>query len=200
MRHDDPRPELRKHGQAYAFSVLHAHQVAAVIGSEPGTAAMVSRSADGALLIPSLKVRGIHPVRGSTRKRGKGKGGRVALDALIEHVEAGGRAYLAVDGPRGPRNFVNQGIAVLARRTGAAVLNTLPLPSTRWILSRTWDRFQIPKPFACINVYFGEPLFPQEEEDIEQFRQRIADGLKQLEETHDPLEAQLSREAAARGC
>ena len=30
----------------------------------------------------------------------------------------GGRAYLAVDGPRGPRNRVNKGIAVLAKQTG----------------------------------------------------------------------------------
>jgi hypothetical protein len=53
---------LRARLQPYAYTVLHAQQIAAIIGGEHGTGAMVLRSSDGGLLIPSLRVRGIVPI------------------------------------------------------------------------------------------------------------------------------------------
>jgi hypothetical protein len=194
--HDDPRPSLRQEGSPYAYAVLHCHQVAAVIGCEPGTVAMVSRSTDGDLLVPSLRVHGIVPVRGSTRTRERSKGGAAALVHLIKHVRGGAPAYLAVDGPRGPRNHVNRGIASLASATGAAVLIGVPIPRRRWILARAWDRFQIPKPFTRIDVFFGPPLRLGDGEDPGAFRQRIEDAITALEERHDPEEAAAGRHAA----
>lgn len=167
------------------------------MNGEPGTGAMVSRSGDGALIIPSLLARGIIPVRGSSSSRGKDKGGTNAFHALVAHVLGGAPAYFAVDGPRGPRNQVHKGIALLSQRTGAAVLNVVPVPSRRWILSGAWDRLQIPKPFATIDVYFGEPLLPQEGEDADQFRTRIQNALNELEREHDPIEADCCRAKAA---
>jgi lysophospholipid acyltransferase (LPLAT)-like uncharacterized protein len=157
--HNDPRPGLRVRPQSYVYSVLHAHQIAALIHGEPGTGAMVSRSADGELLIPSLRVGRIVPIRGSNRRKNGDKGGLAAIDALVKHVAGGAPGYIAVDGPRGPRNRVHKGIAMLSQRTGAAVVNLVAVPTRRWIFTRAWDRFQIPKPFATINGYFGEPLF-----------------------------------------
>jgi len=196
--HDDPRPALRMRRVPYAYAVLHAHQVAAVFAAEPGTGAMVSRSADGDLLVPSLRVRHVMPVRGSTRLRGRDKGGRAALERLIEHVRGGLPAYLAVDGPRGPRGEVNRGIALLAQATGAAVVAALPVPTRRWILSGTWDRLQIPKPFAAIDVHFRmlAPLGVAEEPEA--LRLRVQETLAALEHEHDAAEARLGAQAAAR--
>ncbi|MAG92232.1 MAG: hypothetical protein CMJ48_00560, partial [Planctomycetaceae bacterium] len=179
--HADPRPELRAAGEPYIYSVLHAHQVAAVIDGEPGTGAMVSRSRDGELIVPGLRVRGIVPVRGSSHRNGKDRGGMTAFNALVEHVQGGRPAYLAVDGPRGPRNHVNKGIALLSQKTGAAVINIVPVPTRRWILSRAWDRLQIPKPFSTIHFHFGEPIRPRAGEDVELYRQRIEAALNALE-------------------
>jgi len=195
--HDDPRPSLRREGCPYAYAILHCHQVAAVIGREPGTIAMVSRSTDGDLLIPSLRVHGIVPIRGSTRTKEQGKGGAAALQRLIEHVRGGAPAYLAVDGPRGPRNYVNRGIAKLSLATGAAVLIAVPIPRRRWILARAWDRFQIPKPFTRIDMFFGPPLRLRDGEGLGTFRQRIEDAIAALEERHDPEEAAACKVAAA---
>jgi lysophospholipid acyltransferase (LPLAT)-like uncharacterized protein len=188
--HNDPRPGLHARSQSYVYSVLHAHQIATVIHGEPGTGAMVSRSADGELLIPSLRVRRIVPIRGSNRRKNGSKGGLAAIDALVEHIAGGAPGYLAVDGPRGPRNRVHKGIALLSQRTGAAVVNLVAVPTRRWIFTRAWDRFQIPKPFATINGYFGEPLFPREGESVEQYRKRIETALNELEQKHDPSEAE----------
>lgn len=187
--HDDPRPKLRAAGRRYIYAVLHAHQVSAVIDGERGTGAMVSRSRDGQLIVPALRISGIVPVRGSGgRGDGGGRGGREALDALVDHVKGGRPAYLAVDGPRGPRGHVHKGIAVLARQAEAAVVVMIPVPTRRWVLSKAWDRLQIPKPFCRIDGYFGEPVEPVAGETAEALRQRIESALMRLEELHDPDE------------
>jgi lysophospholipid acyltransferase (LPLAT)-like uncharacterized protein len=196
--HNDPRTRLRASSQSYVYSVLHCHQIAAVIQGETGTGAMVSRSADGELLIPCLWLRGIVPIRGSNRHKTGDKGGLGAIDALVEHIAGGSPGYLAVDGPRGPRNRVHKGIAVLSQRTGAAVVNLVAIPSRRWIFTRAWDRFQIPKPFSMIHGYFGEPIFPWKEESVEQYRKRIETSLNDLEREHDPIEFQLAAAATLR--
>ncbi|MGN6136764.1 MAG: DUF374 domain-containing protein [Aureliella sp.] len=191
--HNDPRPQLRSAGKRYIYSVLHAHQLSAIIDSERGTGAMVSRSLDGQIIVPALRVRGVVPVRGSGgRGRGVGRGGREALEALVEHVKGGRPAYLAVDGPRGPRGHVHKGVAVLARQCDAAVLLMVAVPTRRWLLSRSWDRLQIPKPFSAIDGYFAPPIFPAEDETAEQLRQRIENALRQLECEYDASEASLS--------
>ncbi|MCC9605180.1 lysophospholipid acyltransferase family protein [Blastopirellula sp. JC732] len=187
--HDDPRPALRADGVPYVYSVLHAHQVAAAMGSEPGTAAMVSQSLDGQLIVPTLQVMGVTPIRGSNRTRGQAKGGREALEGLIEHVAGGKPAYLAVDGPRGPRNRVHKGVAALSQKTGAAVINLVAVPQRRWILAKTWDRLQIPKPFCRVDGYFAEPVYPIVGESLEEYRRRIEASLNALELLHDPVEA-----------
>jgi hypothetical protein len=188
-RHNDPRPLLRANAQPYIYSILHAHQVSAIIDGERGTGAMVSKSDDGGIIIPSLIARGIVPVRGSSNYEGRDRGGRAAFTALIEHVQRGAPAYLAVDGPRGPRNRVHKGIALLSQKTGAAVLNIVPVPSRRWILAKAWDRLQIPQPFATIDVYFSKPIFPLDGEDVEEYRARIERDLNRLELASDPGEA-----------
>lgn len=103
---------------------------------------------------------------------------------------------MAVDGPRGPRNYVNGGIAKLSSVTGAAVLIAVLIPRRRWIMTRTWDRFQIPKPFTLIETFFGPPLRLREGEDLVAFRLRIENAIAALEEQHDPLEAEAGKIAA----
>jgi len=187
--HSDLREQLRDNGTPYVFSVLHANQVAAAICRERGTAAMVSQSRDGDHVAAGLKILGIKTIRGSSRGRHDDKGGLSALRSLVDHVRGGHPAYLAVDGPRGPRNRVHKGIAVLSKQTGAAVLNVVAVPTRRWIFKRSWDRFQIPKPFCRIDIYVAAPIIPQQAETVEQYRRRIEHSLCELELLRDPVEA-----------
>jgi lysophospholipid acyltransferase (LPLAT)-like uncharacterized protein len=187
--HNDPRSKLQADGEAYAYSILHAHQVAAAINREPNTAAMVSASGDGDLLLPGFRLLRVKAIRGSSRSNRSDKGGQSALSELISHVDAGAPVIIAVDGPRGPRNRVRKGIAVLSRKSGAAVLNVATIPSRRLILRGAWDRLQIPYPFSRIDAYFDDPLRSQPGETAEQFRCRIELSLNELEAKHDPDEA-----------
>ena len=187
--HDDPRAALRAEGVPYVYSVLHAQQLAAATCGDPGTAAMVSQSRDGAYVALGLRAVGITPIRGSSKREGQDKGGLSALVNLIKHVRSGKPAYLAVDGPRGPRNRVHKGIAVLSQKSGGAVLNVVVVPSRRWIITKSWDRFQIPWPFCRVDTYFGAPIRPVAGEAVEDYRRRIEESLNALEALRDPAEA-----------
>ncbi len=187
----DPRPELRAGGRPYVYALLHAHQIAAVFcNDEPHMAAMVSRSSDGDLLVPSLRLRRVEAVRGSTHKAGQDKGGREALAGLLEHSRAQVPVLFAVDGPRGPRNRVHRGVADLAIDGDAVVLPALVLPSRRWLLEGTWDRMQVPRPFCTVRLIFGRPVDPteyaQDPAGREALRVEVEARLRALEGQHEP--------------
>ncbi len=190
--HNDQRERLREAGCGYLYSFLHAHQLSVVTGSEAGTAAMVSRSNDGSLIVPALQHVGCVVYRGSKKSNSRARGGQQAIDSLINHVAGGRPAAIAVDGPRGPRGRVHKGVAMVSQRTGAAVLNIVAVPRRRWIASKAWDRMQIPVPFHRIDGYFAEPIFPREGEKLEAYRQRIEASLLALEARLDPAEHRYS--------
>jgi lysophospholipid acyltransferase (LPLAT)-like uncharacterized protein len=190
--HNDPRSELKAQGKNYLFAFLHAHQLGMIIGRESGTGAMVSRSKDGELIVPLLKMSGCVPVRGSNRVNRKDRGGMTALHTLVDHVQSGRPAALAVDGPRGPRGRVHKGIALLSQQTGAPVIALVAVAKYRWVATKAWDRMQVPYPFSRIDGYFSEPIFPRAGEKLEAYRQRIEAVLLELEAVHEPTEAVFS--------
>lgn len=191
----DPRPALRKAGRPYVYALLHAQQVAAVFCSdEQSLGAMVSRSTDGDLLVPTLYLRGITPVRGSSRKGQKDKGGIAALKTLTLMAQQGTPALLAVDGPRGPRNRVHRGAIHLAQQVGGVILPVAALSTRRWTLTRTWDRMQLPKPFSRITLHFAPAIEANAGDDREDLRKAVEDALYGLEQRLDPTEAARHKE------
>ncbi|TWU32268.1 lysophospholipid acyltransferase family protein [Novipirellula artificiosorum] len=185
--HDDPREELDARGIGHVYAALHAHQIAGSMACERGTVAMVSRSTDGEIVDPLLRFCGHLPVRGSSG--GASKGGTTALNQMIRLVNEGRVATIAVDGPQGPRGRVSGGIALLGNKTRAAVLPAVIIPQRRWIMTSTWDRLQVPKPFSRIDAYFGKPLRTEPGETLEAFTLRIENELHRLEKRVDGGEA-----------
>lgn len=180
---DDPRPELRRQGTRYVMAALHAHQAACVFfNDENNLAALVSRSADGDLLVPSLRARGVRPIRGSSMKNGRDKGGARALVAMAKHVNSGAPAIITVDGPRGPRGTVNPGIVKLAERSDATILPVVCIASRRSILTRTWDQMQIPWPFSTLSLCFGPPVKVIEDPSAVA---TLTESLRKLEAQHE---------------
>jgi lysophospholipid acyltransferase (LPLAT)-like uncharacterized protein len=119
----------------------------------PGLAAMISASRDGGVLARVVERFGVKPIRGSTSRRGP--------QALLEATTWLERDYSIVitpDGPRGPVYQIQEGIIHLAQLTGRPIIPTSNF--TRWkIRLRSWDRFQIPLPFARCQSYQGEPIW-----------------------------------------
>lgn len=188
---DDPRPALRAAGRPYVYALLHAQQIAAVFCSdETHLGAMVSRSADGELLVPTLRLRGITAVRGSSRRSQTDKGGLLALATLAAMARQGRPALLAVDGPRGPRNRVHLGAIRLAQQVGGVIVPVAVVPTRRWILRRTWDRMQLPKPFSHMRLHFAPAIEAPANAERERLRQAVQDALLALELRLDPTEAE----------
>lgn len=157
--HHDPRPALRAAGKPYVYALLHGHQIAAVLANdEPAMAAMVSRSTDGDLLVPSLRARRVVAVRGSGRRGKASKGGETALRQLITLNRGGMPVLLAVDGPRGPRGHVHRGIFALAQASGAMIVPVTAIGRRSFVLKRTWDLTSLPLLGTVIDLKFGEPL------------------------------------------
>ncbi len=113
---------------------------------------LASLSKDGELISLVLKRFGFSPLRGSS-SRGSVTARRLILDALAE----GTKIAVTVDGPRGPRHEPKRGLFDLARRSGVPILPMRVRASSAWILRKSWDQFQIPKPFACIEIHY-QPL------------------------------------------
>jgi len=143
----------------------------------PGMAALVSASKDGAFLASILECFGVQPVRGSTSRRGP-----QALLELTGWAERGYDLAITPDGPRGPRYVVQEGIIGLAQVTGLPIV-----PGSyhlNWkVQAKSWDRFQIPLPFARCEVVLGKPVrVPREASDAEReaLRQQLERTLKEI--------------------
>ena len=146
----------------------------------PGLAALISASKDGALLARVLKYFRVAPVRGSSSRRG-----RQALLEMTTFIEDGYNAAITPDGPKGPKYKVQEGIIALAQVTGATIIPVSARVSRKWTL-RSWDAFQIPKPFALCEMHLHKPLrVPREATDDEREALRVELERRMIEITFD---------------
>lgn len=135
-----------------------------------GMAAMVSASKDGGFLSVILECFRVQPVRGSSSRRGP-----QALLELKSWAEKGYDLAITPDGPRGPRYTVQSGVISLAQVTGLPILPAA-YNLRRKIELKSWDRFQVPLPFARCEVILEKPIrvpAAASDEDREQLRSQL---------------------------
>jgi hypothetical protein len=142
-----------------------------------GMAALISASKDGAFLSRILEWFGVQPVRGSSSRRGA-----QALLELTTWAERGYDLTITPDGPRGPCYEVQEGVASLAQMTGLPIV---PVTfNLNWkIKVKSWDRFQIPLPFARCEVCVGRVIHvPPDVTDDERkaIRQQVEGELRAM--------------------
>jgi hypothetical protein len=133
-------------------------------------ALMISQSKDGDIIAVIAEKSGWHAVRGSSSR----DGGR-ALKEMIGHLKESGLAGHVVDGPRGPAGVIKAGVVSLARAAGAVVVPVYATCNRAWYFN-SWDHFMLPKPFASVNLRFGEMLdltSGVSDEDFELHRVRL---------------------------
>ncbi len=116
-------------------------------------ATMTSTSKDGALIDFAIRRSGGATSRGSSTRGGIG-----ALKGLIRLMGQGYRASMAVDGPKGPLHKVKPGIFELSRLAKAQIVPTGAAASRKIVFQKSWNKAELPKPFAKIVVWFGEPI------------------------------------------
>ena len=142
-----------------------------------GVVVITSQNFDGEWIAKILHRFGFGTARGSTSR-----GGARALVQLRQDLAAGKPAAFTVDGPRGPARVVQDGVLFLAGATGQPVLPYHIEASRHWTLG-SWDRTQIPRPFADVVLVIGAPLdVPStDREMLEAKREELTRSLHALE-------------------
>ena len=117
-----------------------------------GIVVITSENFDGEWIAGIIERFGYGTARGST-SRGGGK----ALLQLVRDMAAGKPAGFTVDGPRGPARVAQPGAMWLAKATGNPVLPFHVEADRHWTLN-SWDRTQIPRPYATVALAVGTPI------------------------------------------
>ena len=146
------------------------------------TSAVISASRDGQYVADLVRWMGIDSIRGSSSKKGMN-----AVNGAVRALEDKRYVAFTPDGPRGPRYHMSNGPIYLASRFQVPVYPVAINYSSYWEL-KSWDRFQIPKPFAKITLVIGEKIhIPPNltDEEVEHWRVTVENKLKEVAEVKE---------------
>ena len=141
------------------------------------TSAVISASRDGQYLADFLSFFGAKALRGSSSRKGAH-----ALRGTIHAIESGRNVVFTPDGPRGPKYQMSRGPIHLASNYGAKI-TPISINASRYWSMKSWDGFQIPKPFSTLTVVIGTPIaVPPDLDDagLEEWRQKIEKALMDI--------------------
>jgi lysophospholipid acyltransferase (LPLAT)-like uncharacterized protein len=164
-------------GAAYAGPALYVnwHRYLPYLGMHHGKARrwlMVSRDAYMAPIVRWNQLHGVRIIRG-----GSGDGGQKALQEMVQRLQAGDSAFLAVDGPAGPALRVKRGCVEAARAASVPLIPVGYACLRGRFSARRWDHWLLMLPFDSIRVVYGTPLFFGAEEPLPASLERVASGL-----------------------
>jgi lysophospholipid acyltransferase (LPLAT)-like uncharacterized protein len=161
--------------------------IATYFWRQRGIIVMSSLSFDSEYIARFIQRFGYGAAKGSSTR-----GARAGLIQMIRAVRAGKSAAFTVDGPRGPRYQAKPGAVMLAAKAGAALLPFSISLDRCWRLP-SWDRLEIPKPFARAVVVIGERMYiPEDAGNDEAQQQRLQQVLEELRAQSDALLAKKS--------
>lgn len=143
---------LRAEQRPFVFALWHGQLLPLLAQHRgEGTRVLISEHRDGEIIARIAHAIGLGTIRGSTTR-----GAARALLAMCDALEHGQEIAVTPDGPRGPAHTFAPGTLVAAQRAGAPIVPIGVAASRAWRL-RSWDAFMIPKPFARVEIVYGEP-------------------------------------------
>lgn len=141
-----------------------------------GIVFLTSQSFDGEYIARFLQRFGFGVIRGSSTR-----GGARGLAEMIRGIKRGLAMGFTADGPKGPRYVAKPGPIQLAKKTGSPIIPFVIEPSRYWCIN-SWDRLQIPWPFARALVVFGEPIEVGSESSDEELEVNLQQLQRRLDE------------------
>ena len=175
----------KKLGQgSYLLAIWHQNLLGGIL-AQTGTRHVViisrSKSGDGVSML--CEKLGHRVIRGSSKRDGVDKGGKLAKDEIIQVLKGGTPGAITVDGPTGPAHVIKPGIIEMARLAGVPIVPYLPIAQRYWSFN-SWDRFRFPKPFTRIVIHYGTPVSVSADatfEDFPVYQRLITEQLHALE-------------------
>ncbi len=151
-------------GPPFVLATWHGRILPSVwFWRDRGMVVVISENFDGEWIARIVARFGYGTARGSSSR-----GGARALRQLVRAARQAPTAF-TVDGPRGPAGVVQPGAVWLAQATGQPVVPFHAEADRHWTI-RSWDRTQIPKPFARVVMAVGEPLAVAAGDDLDAAR------------------------------
>jgi lysophospholipid acyltransferase (LPLAT)-like uncharacterized protein len=142
-----------------------------------GIVVMTSRNRDGDYIARTILSFGYGVARGSSTR-----GGSTALLKMYHELKRNNDVAFTIDGPLGPRYVAKPGAVWLASKSGAPIYPFHISPERKWVF-RSWDHFQVPKPFTRVVLLMGDPIFVKQratQEELDQAQQLLQRTLEDL--------------------
>ncbi|MCX6168786.1 MAG: lysophospholipid acyltransferase family protein [Ignavibacteriales bacterium] len=140
--------------------------------------ALVSQSKDGDVLASILEKWNYHVVRGSSST-----GGSDALTVMILLIREGYSLAITPDGPRGPIYNMKAGAVITAKKSNVPLF-LVGIGIKKKFVLKSWDRFEVPKPFSKVVVVYSEPIYIDQNLSHEETNQKIIECEELLNKLH----------------
>src|SRR5260221_271545 len=142
-----------------------------------GIVVMTSRSFDGEYIARFIQRFGYGAARGSSTRGATG-----AVVDMVRLMRAGCPTAFTIDGPKGPRYVAKMGAVLLAKKTGNPILPFTITAEKFWEARKSWDGFQVPKPFTRARVYVAAPIFVRPDANDTELRAKRDELQRSLDE------------------
>lgn len=140
---------------------------------------MTSRSFDGEYIARFIQRFGYGAARGSSTRGATG-----AVVEMVRLMRAGCPTAFTIDGPKGPPYVAKMGAVLLAKKTGHPVLPFTIRAAKFWEAKKSWDRFQVPKPFTRACVVIAPPIFVSSDADEKELEAKRDELQRALDEVN----------------
>ncbi|MDX8403178.1 MAG: lysophospholipid acyltransferase family protein [Mariprofundaceae bacterium] len=165
--------------ERYVYAFWHNRLLMAVVFVKIRPAyVLISDHRDGSFISDAMQLFGVGSVRGSSTRGGA----RALLQMVRKFKQEHCTLVITPDGPKGPREKVQMGTVILAKKSGLPVCPFCWASKRHWRVTSSWDHFYIPKPFTRGVYVFGEAVSIHPDEDNEVALKRVQLAMDQARE------------------
>ena len=166
----------------FILSMWHCHQcVVYAVKDKEKFRVLISASNDGEIIAEGALSLGIKSIRGSSKRHGTS-----AALGLIDNLKDGGSIGIMVDGPKGPKRKVKDGIINIAKLSGVPIIPVCWQSRNRTFHKfNTWDEFQIPFGPCKTVALFGEPIYipcDSTKEEMQEWCIKLEEAMNKVEQ------------------
>lgn len=171
---------LEKYDGPAIYAIWHANQyvyVAKEYSERQKFNLLISPSNDGDMIAKSCHLMNFSLIRGSTNREGV-----FAIRKMVQRLKNSESVAFTIDGPKGPRQKVKEGLVKIAQMAQVPIIPTMPATKHKFIFN-SWDKYELPCWFSRSVAVYGEPIFVPKKatkDDIENYRVIIENKLFEL--------------------
>lgn len=174
-------PEMRGKKEKAFIMVWHGNMFIPIYALRKGKySLLIGLHSDAEILNNFTRYIGYSSIRGSSYRR--------SIGATIDLLKTSRKNIIAMtpDGPRGPYRKLKNGTVKILQKTEAEII-PVGASSSRKIVLRSWDRFEIPLPFSTIKIVIGKPFKAENKMKTEALKKLIEDKINEAQKTAERL-------------